>query len=203
MTDNTEQRRSFRVTETALLNHETIDESDFEKGIERWKIRTTGQPSIRSRALDLDARIAESLYHVRINAPAAADAIELLNNKIELLLEALPEFNAPIEALANKSAQLCELCADGMLFGTDELLEPGTKLFLRFLLLSDNRFFETFCTVTRCIDGDEAGLDKHRYWVAVEFHDMSNAETEILIQHLFSQQSELLRQRRKQTEAES
>ncbi len=203
MTDSMDKRRSFRVAETALLHFETIDDSDFEKGIERWKIRTAGHPSIRSRALDLDARIAESLYHVRIESSAAADAIELLNNKIELLLEALPEFNAPIEALANKSAQPCELCADGMLFGTDELLEPGTKLFLRFLLLSDNRFFETFCTVTRCIDGDEAGLNKHRCWVAVEFHGMSNAETEILIQHLFSQQSELLRQRRKQSEAES
>ncbi len=196
-----ENRRSFRINESVLLQYEVIDEADFDKGFERWKIRTGAPSSIRSKMLDLDARLDELLYRVNNESPAAGDAIRLLNDKLNIALEALPEFKQSKEALANQPAQICEVSADGVVFGSNEILCPQTKLLLRFLLISSNRFFETFCRVVRIIDAVDIDDCRHSHRIAVAFHGMKAAEREILIQHLFSRQSQTLRLRRKQAES--
>ena len=201
MTDNIEKRQSFRITESALLQYEIIDEAAFGKGLERWRIRRGAPSSMRSKVLDLDSRLDELLYRIKIDTPAAGDAIELLNNKLNIVMEALPEFRQSKDALANQPAQVCELSADGMVFETNEKLPLQTKLALRFLMISDNRFFETFCRVVRIINETDVDACPHSHRVGVEFHGMNAAEREILIQHLFSKQSETLRLRRIQSEA--
>ena len=127
-------------------------------------------------------------------------ALELLNNKLRMILELLPEFRHTKQALASQPAQSCELSAEGMAFGCDELLDPQTKLLFRFFLVSDNRFFETFCRVVQNVDDSNIDINPHKYRIAVEFHEMKAAEREILIQHLFRKQSENLRLRRKQSD---
>ncbi len=201
MTKGKEHRRSFRIMESALLQYEVIDEADFQKGLERWKIRPGAPSDIRSQVMDLDSRLDELLYRVKNDAPAACDAIELLNRKLNIVLEALPEFRQSKEALGNQPAQTCELSAEGMVFGSKEILPPQTPLLLRFLLISDNRYFETFCRVVRIIDEDDADARPGSHRVAVEFHGMNAVERETLIQHLFSKQSESLRMRRMQLES--
>lgn len=204
MINDKENRRSFRVSESALIDYEIIDEADFEKGLERWNIRAGTPSCIRARVLDLDARLHEVLYRVKNDAPSCHAAIELLNEKISFVLDVLPEYNQFKQGLGKRPAQRCQLSSEGMLFECDELLPAESKLLLRFLLVSDNRFFETFCRVIRVVDEDGTDSDngprKHR--IAVEFHDMGSAEREVLIQHLFSKQSEKLRSRRKQSDAE-
>ncbi len=202
MSKREEKRRSFRVSESVLLQYEIIDEADFEQGLDRWKIRTGAPCSIRSRMLDLDARLDELLYRVNNDTPVACDAFKLLNKKLNIVLEALPEFRESKEALANQPAQICELSAEGMDFGSNEILRPQTKLLLRFLLLSANRFFDTFGQVVRFIEGDDIDACPHGHRIAVAFHGMKAAEQEILIQHLFSKQSETLRSQRKQLESD-
>ena len=200
MTNGKENRQSFRISESALLQYETISEADFKKGLESWNIRVGTNSCIRPRVLDLDSRLEEVMYRVKNDAPPTYDAIELLSQKIDIVLELLPEFSQSKQALGNQPAQICELSAEGIAFGCDELLHPQTKLLLRFLLVSDSRFFETFCRVVRVIDERDVDTGPYKYRVAVEFHEMSTAEREILIQHLFSRQSEHLRLRRKQSE---
>lgn len=202
MSKREEKRRSFRVSESVLLQYEIIDEADFEQGLDRWKIRTGAPCSIRSRMLDLDARLDELLYRVNNDTPVAYDAFKLLNKKLNIVLEALPEFRESKEALANQPAQICELSAEGMVFGSNEILRPQTKLLLRFLLLSANRFFDTFGQVVRIIEGDDIDACPHSHRIGVAFHGMKAAEREILIQHLFSKQSETLRLQRKQSESD-
>ena len=201
MTDGKENRRSFRISESVLVQYKVIDEDNYQKGLERWKIRAGAPSGIRSRMLDLDSRLDELLHRVNNDTPAACDAIKLLNNKLNIVLEALPEFRHSKDALANQPAQICELSADGMVFGSNEILRPQTKLLLRFLLISANRFFETFCRVVRIVDGDDNDDWPHGQRVAVVFNGMKAAERDILIRHLFSKQSETLRLRRKQSES--
>jgi len=200
MTNSNENRRSFRISESALVQYEVIQQADFEKGLERWNIQAGTPSGVRSRVLDLDSRLDELLYRVKIDTPATHGALELLNQKLRIILELLPEFRHSKQALANQPARMCELSADGMVFGCDELLRTQTKLLLRFLLVSDNRFFETFCHVIENFDDGDVDTGRHKYRVAVEFHGMNAAEREKLIQHLFSKQSETLRLRRKQSE---
>ncbi len=198
MTKHNENRQSFRITESVLLQYEVIDEAEFEKGLKRWKVQRGGASGTRSKVLDLDARLDELLFSIKNNEPTICDAIKLLNEKLDFVLESLPEFKQTKDALASQPAQTCELSAEGMVFGSTELLPPRTKLLLRFLLISDNRFFETFAAVVRAVDVDDA--DSQSYRIAVAFHDMKTAERELLFQHLFSKQSETLRLQRKQAE---
>lgn len=200
MTSGKDNRRSFRILESALLKYDVIDDVEFSQGLTAWKIRQGAPSSIRSKILDLDARFDTLLYRVKLDAPAAASAIELMNEKLNVVLEALPEFRQSKEALANQPPQTCELSAEGMVFGSNEMLAPQTKLRMRFLIISDNRFFETFCRVIRTVTADDADNRPYKYNVAIEFYWTNAAERETLIQHLFSKQTQTLRLRRKQSE---
>lgn len=202
MTSGKENRRSFRILESALLKYDVIDDVEFAQGLTAWKIRQGAPSSIRSKVLDLDARLDTLLYRVKLDAPAAAGALELLNEKLNVVLEALPEFRQSRESLTNQLPQICELSAEGMVFGSNEDLAPQTKLRVRFLIISDNRFFETFCRVIRSVPDKHADDRPHSHNVAVEFYWTNAAERETLIQHLFSKQSETLRLRRKQSETD-
>lgn len=205
MTRRSEHRRSFRIVEFALLRYEIIDAKKFEQGLERWKLRLGAPSGMRSKILDLDSRLEALLYRIKNDAPATSDAFRLLNKKLNIIIEALPEFRETKEALASQPGQNCEISAEGMVFGSNKFLEPQTMLFLRFLLTSGNRFFETFCRVVRSRSKSESDtdIDAYSHRVAVEFHWENAADREILIQHLFSKQSETLRLRRKQSEADA
>ena len=123
MNDGIDNRRSFRLIEPVLLQYEIIDDEIFATGLDSWKIRCGQVTGLRSKAMDLDARIDELLYRVRHDAPSACDAIELLNEKLNIFLEALPEFRQSRESLTNQPAQDCELSAEGMVFGAKEALD--------------------------------------------------------------------------------
>ena len=64
-----------------------------------------------------------------------------------------------------------------------------------------NRYIETFAKVVRLTDPPSSGQAALSHGIAVEFHGMQPAVREILIQHMFSRESETLRMRRLQAEA--
>jgi len=97
----------------------------------------------------------------------------------------------------------CKVGEDDMVFPSAKELDVDTKLHLQLLLSSDNRFIETFCRVVRLTDPPQGNdTDILRYGIAVEFIGMKQAQREILIQHMFNRESETLRIRRLQIEAE-
>ena len=201
MNRHRERRRSFRVTETVLLDIQHLSEAEFNKGIDRWRLRTGGSSGLRTRVIDLDSRIDEALLRVGKDVPGIAEIARLLNEKINTVMEALPEFQETRNDLVMRPAQDCEIGSEGMLFGTDEDLSVGTRLLVRFLVLPENRLFESFARVrrTKAAESDELGPFSNH--VAVEFHGMNAAERENLIQHLFMKQTQVLRLRRKEAEA--
>ena len=200
MSKHQERRRSFRVTETALLDYKHLSEEEFNKGIDRWRLRSGGTSGLHTRVIDLDARIDEALFRVGKDVAGVAEVARLLNEKINTVMEALPEFQETRNDLVMRPAQECEIGSEGMLFGTDEDLAVGTRLLIRFLVLPENRLFETFARVRRikALEPEESDRFSHR--VAVEFHGMNSAERENLIQHLFMKQTQVLRLRRKEAE---
>lgn len=202
MTDGKDGRRSFRIIESALVHYEIISDKQLRNGLEQWRIRAGVHTGFRSKILDLNSRLEEALFRVNNDHPAVSGAIRILNQKLDLIIETLPHASQYNAALMDRPAQVCELSSVGMAFGCDEELHTQDMLAIRFLLVSDSRYFDTFCKVVRVRgnvkeDGDNG---RYPYQVAVEFAGMPDQEREILIQHLFSKQSEELRTRRKQAE---
>ncbi len=195
-----EQRRSFRISESIYLRYEVLSETEFDEGLARRKVRLGIDDGAQSKLVDLEARLSETMYMLASESDGVGRCLTLINEKLNLVIDQLPGLRRTKSALASQAPQTAELSADGMVFGTDQLLKVGTGIYLQMLLETDNRFIETFARVVRATDSPEGHESGHPFGVAVEFHGMQPAVREILIQHMFSQESQTLRMRRLQLE---
>jgi PilZ domain len=199
--DKPNQRRSLRVTESAYIQFEILDEQEFAEGIERRKLRLGRRRGLHSILIDLDAQLDQQLFLMKSTASHVGECVRLLNDKINAVIQHLPETLESNSSLAQSSPYTCQIGAEGMAFATDKPLEPGAKLALRFLLESDCRYFETFAEVIRAVEPPVGATHDRPYGVAVAFHGMKAAQQETLIHHLFNRESETLRMRRLELDA--
>ncbi len=199
MTDK-DKRRSFRISEFAYVKYEILSEKEFHDGLERRKLRLGQDDGASSKLVDVDARLGQAMYLLSTESSNLGKCITLLNDKLNIVIDQMPGLRKAKSSLAKLPPQTCDLGADGMVFFADKPLNVGTKLYIQFLLESDNRFVETFCTVVRETESahENEGLP---FGVAVEFHGMTPEQREVLIQHMFSRESETLRLRRLEIEA--
>ena len=203
MTEGQENRRSFRISESVYLKYERLTEEEFRDGLEHRKIRLGEDDGAQAMLVDIDARLGEAMYMMGAESDHVGKAMTLINDKINVVIEQLPGLRQTKASLANTDPMDCDVGADGMVFPCPEKLAVDTKLHLKFLLSSDNRFVETFCKVVRVTEtpqGNDTGA--YPYGIAVEFIGMKQAQREILIQHMFNRESETLRMRRLQIEKE-
>ncbi len=191
-----DNRRSFRIEETVYLKLDVISDREYRDGLDRRKMRMAGSDGLHSVLLDLDTRFDQKIYLLRAEASPAGECLTILNDKINAVIQQLPEMRESRSALAHSTPLTCALGADGMAFPSRKNYDISTKLSLRFLLESDNRYFETFAQVVRHVDPPgEIDIDRP-FGIAVEFHGIKSAQKEVLIQHLFDRESESLRIRR-------
>ena len=200
-TSDQDSRRSFRVSERVYLKFEIISNDEFSRGLDHRKIRLGRVDGVRSKLVDLDARLEEKLFLLHNESSRLAECLNIMNEKVNTVIEQLPELRQSKASLARTEPQPCEIGADGMAFAAEEKLDVGTKLSLRFLLESDNRYIETFAEVVREVEPPEESSEDRPFGVAVEFSGMKPAQREILIQHLFNRESETLRMRRLRLDA--
>ncbi len=196
MMDLKENRRSFRVQEKVYLKYEVINEEQFGLGLEHYKLQAGANDSAQAMLVDMEARLSEALFLLNAENPKVTKCLTLLNDKLNVVVEQLPTLRKTKASLAETTPQHCDVGADGMMFSSSERLDMGTRLHLQCLLSSDNRYVETFGHVVRISDPLDTGNPEHRYGIGVEFDDMSRAQREILIQYMFSRESESLRIRR-------
>ncbi|MDH3429840.1 MAG: PilZ domain-containing protein [Gammaproteobacteria bacterium] len=201
MNDGHENRRSFRVSESAYIKYEILDEKEFAEGLEHRKTRLGESDSAQALLVDIDARLSEAMFALNGESNQYGKCLTLLNDKLNVVIEQLPALRQSKAALASSVPQTCDVGADGIVFASAEPLEPGTKLSIQLLLASDNRYIESFCRVVRNT-GTPAGNDEKKFpfGIAVEFQGMKQSQREMLIQHMFNRESETLRMRRLQTE---
>lgn len=196
MTDGNENRRSFRVSESIYLKYETLTEEEFEEGIERRKLRLGENDGAQAKLVDIEARLSEAMFLLNGEHSQMGRCITLLNDKLNVAIEQLPSLRESKASLARTPPQTCDVGADGMVFSSERPMQIGAKLCMRFLLSSDNRFVETFGRVVRLTDPPDTSMPDRIYGIAVEFENMPATQREILIQHMFSRESETLRMRR-------
>lgn len=196
MTDPKENRRSFRVSESVYLKYEILSEEEFREGIERRKLRLGEDDGAQASLVDIEARLSEAMFLLNGQSAGLGRCMTLLNDKLNVVIEQLPSLRESKASLARKPPQTCEVSADGMVFSSKNPLQVGTKLSIRFLLSSDNRYVESFCQVVRLTDPPDTSNPEWCHGVAVSFENMPSTQREILIQHMFSRESETLRMRR-------
>ncbi len=201
MTTGAENRRSFRVSEAVYLKYEILSDEEFQEGLDRRMIRLGLDNGAQSMLVDLDARISQAMYMLNAESTQVGSLITLLNDKINVVINQLPGLKKAKSLLAKLAPQTCDVGAYGMVFSTEKPLSIGTKLYLQFLLESDNHYVETFGQVVRATDSPNGPDNGLPFGVAVEYHGMKREQREVLIQHMFNRESQTLRLRRLDLEA--
>lgn len=201
MNEGQENRRSFRVSESVYLKYEILSEQDFEEGLEHRRTRLGESDGAQAQLVDIDARLSEAMFKLNGESEKLGKCITMLNDKINVVVQQLPGLRQTKADLAKSLPLTCDVGADGIVFPSKQLIDPGAKLAVQFLLASDNRFVESFCRVVRTTD-TPVGNDPQDfpYGIAIEFHGMKPSQREILIQHMFNRESETLRMRRLESE---
>lgn len=196
MTSNAESRRSFRISEPTYIKYELLTDEEFNDGLERRKVRLGIDNGAQSALVDIDARLSQAMYMLGSQHGPVGKVLTILNDKINVVVNQLPGLRATKASLINTQPQICDVGADGMVFSSAQDIPVGTRLYVEFLLESDNRYVETFATVVRNADSPDRTDNQLPYGIAVEFHGMKSEQREILIQHMFNRESETLRMRR-------
>ncbi|MEM1175978.1 MAG: PilZ domain-containing protein [Pseudomonadota bacterium] len=196
MSNEYDNRRSFRVSEMAYVKFEKLSDLDFEAGLEHRKLKLGLNDDAQAMLLDVEARLSEAMFMLNAESESIGRCMTLLNDKLNIVVKQLPALRETRSALAKLPPQRCDVSADGLVFSSEQALKVGDKMHLQFLLSSDSRFVETFATVVRLTDAPDDSDPKRRYGIGVEFSGMKPEQREILIQHMFNLESETLRMRR-------
>ncbi|MEM8683913.1 MAG: PilZ domain-containing protein [Pseudomonadota bacterium] len=196
MSNEYDNRRSFRVSEMAYVKFEKLSDLDFEAGLEHRKLKLGLNDDAQAMLLDVEARLSEAMFMLNAESESIGRCMTLLNDKLNIVVKQLPALRETRSALAKLPPQRCDVSADGLVFSSEQALKVGDKMHLQFLLSSDSRFVETFATVVRLTDAPDDRAPKRRYGIGVEFSGMKPEQREILIQHMFNLESETLRMRR-------
>lgn len=197
-----ENRRSFRVTEDIYIKVDVLADDEFQGGMEHYKLRRGINDGASAKLVDVEVRLSEAMYLLNNEKTTLGRCITLMNEKLNLAIEELPGLREAKISLAQQPPQKCELSADGLVFSSERIMHEGDKVYVRMLLSSDNRFVESFCRVVRVTDPPDTSDPNRTHGIAVEFVSMPPAQREILIQHMFSTESETLRMRRLELDKE-
>ncbi|MGI9238585.1 MAG: PilZ domain-containing protein [Woeseiaceae bacterium] len=196
MTNGKENRRSFRISESVYIKYELIDDETVENGLEHYKLSQGMSDGAQAKLVDIEARLSEAMYLLNAEHGKVGRCMTLLNDKLNIIIDQLPSLRETKKSLAKAPPQTCDVSADGLIFSSKQPLSVGDKLYIQFLLSTDNRYVETFCRVVRLDDPPDTSGQDLPYGIAVEFVNLVPAQREILIQHMFSRESETLRMRR-------
>ena len=201
MTTGKDNRRSFRISESVYVKYEVVDEETVKNGLEHYKLSLGVSDGAQAKLVEIEARLSEAMYLLSAENGKVGRCMTLLNDKLNIAIEQMPTLRETKKSLAQTLPQTCDVSADGLVFSSKQPLSVDDKLYIQFMLSSDNRYVESFCRVVRLTDPPDTSGQDFSHGIAVEFLDLPPAQREILIQHMFSRESETLRMRRLEMDA--
>lgn len=190
---NDERRRYFRIDETMGVSYRLLSEAEAKAFA---KQRNKGEVDYSA---NFDNRIQTLLDACRIQAPIAAELIDLVNKKLNFVIHQM-DIDTHLMQQVAFSLQKVNVSACGMAFHCEENLALGKKLQIELLLHPG----ELRVTSLAQVVASSAALDggEQDYFIRVEFQQMTNHDQELLIQHIVKGQSVQLKKQRLLSEQE-
>lgn len=179
-----DKRRFFRIDDRLQLALRRLASDEAASSVQR---RTETMAAI-------DRRLRVLIDAARLQAPAVAELAELLNGKLEHVLETLHLHEELAQRAAFREHEV-NLSACGMALGTGEHYEAGERLELEMLLPPVPTHLKLLARVLRSTPKDGGG-----YHVLLDFARISEESQEQLIQYIVRRQSQFLQQLRAQRE---
>ena len=180
-----ERRRFFRIDDSLGVSYQRI--SDAEAAQHQVQLQHNSQ----LQALDsFESRIRSLIEASKIQTPIVAELADLLNKKLNLLINQL-EVDQKLLLHTPIKLQDVNISACGMAFDLGEAVPEGDRLLIQLQLYPDDTRLQIVARSVGCTENDEG------YYIRLEFHDMAADDQELLIQHIVRRQSRLLTLERK------
>lgn len=188
-----ERRRYFRIDESMGVAYQLLGEAEAKAFSQQAK---NGGADYTA---NFDNRIQTLLNACRVQAPIAAELIDLVNKKLNFIIHQMDVDTDLMQQVAYTLRQV-NVSACGMAFPCDEKLKLGQKLQLDILLHPGELHVVALAEVVASGVSDEAG--EGGYFVRVNFEEISAHDQELLIQHIVKGQSNQLKRQRLESEEE-
>ena len=187
-----ERRRYFRIDDFMGLSYRRLGAEEA-KAFAR-QAREHGNNF--DYAANFDNRIQTLLDACRIQSPLAAELVDLMNKKLNFVIQQMDIDSALMQNIAYTMKQV-NVSACGMAFANEEPLEKGQQLQLDIILHPSELHVTAMAQVVDCVPLDiEDAVDGMCCFVRLDFTEINSNDQELLIQHIVKRQAALLKQRR-------
>ncbi len=184
MTGIEERRRFFRIDDSLGVAWRLLSEEELQSNASQDQ-----RPmDVYSLLGSLENKIEHCLGQYRIKDPAAAELFDLLNQKINCVVNQMEAESIIVQKMAHRLQEV-NISACGLGFHVDSELGPGDKLLLDFVLHPSSVHITCYGTVIAC----EATTEADTFYTRVDFSNITEADQEMLIQHLVKRQGTLMR----------
>ena len=187
---NEERRRFFRIDDDINLYYKVIGQQPV-NNMSRVSNDILGSCSL-STALDMLTQESKVLMR-RIEAKDSdiSDYLKLLNNKIELIAQALTLQDADFNEQKTRNVNLS---ASGLAFDNEEELKMGEYLEVKMVLSSIAAVILVHAKVVYCRKNNDNDMDgKPSFIVGLDYVNMQEQDRELLIKHIVRRQMQQIR----------
>ena len=190
-----DRRNFFRVDDQALLVYQMVSVDEMDAGIRQLEGGGFAPDGLASNYTAMDARLTGLLESLKESAPGIAECLELLNNKVNSVLELSSIFKDPGDHILEQAPRECNLSASGIAFVNEEALPADAIIFVRMVLPPDYAYVNAYARIVRSEPLAEP-QGAYRYMVAAEYAFLLDRHRELLIKKIMSKESLALRLRR-------
>ncbi len=186
-----ERRQFFRVDDEVNLVYAKIDEKQVMEGtyvseniLGNWPL---------SSALEMVAQESTLLLHkISKFNPDVADYLKIIDNKIELLAQALVMQSGEF---TNNNIRNANLSATGIAFDSHEVFQNGDFLEIKILLVSSMAVVVAFGKVVYC-KSSQSESGQFPYTIGVDYVSIKDQDRELLIKHVVKKQLQQIRDKK-------
>ena len=187
-----ERRRFFRINDSMGVSYRVLGEEEAKAYIRRSK-QQDGSLDI---AANFDNRIQTLLDACKIQSPVAAELIDLVNKKLNLVIQQSDIDSSLIHNVAY-TVKKVNASACGLAFGIVDKLKIGQLLQLDIQLLPSDLNVTVLAEVVGCDPVEEEELtEDSKFFARFNFTEINNNDQELLIQHIVKRQAALLKHQR-------
>jgi hypothetical protein len=183
-----ERRRYFRVTDLVGLRYQFLSQDEQALAIQ------AKPSSLKDLLKQIDNEVLANLALIQTSQPEVHRLLDLLNQKINLALGA--ENHSQDDDLES-SNNVCSvnLSACGLAFPSDKSATLNQYVSLELTLYPNNVRLTLLAAVISC-DRYEESSERNKFIIRADFVDISDANQEVLVQHVIKRQAMQLKQQR-------
>jgi c-di-GMP-binding flagellar brake protein YcgR len=185
---NHERRRYFRVTDLVGLRYQLLSEDEQALAIQ-------AQPSsLKDLLKQINNEILTNLAFIQTSQPEVHRLLDLLNQKVNLALGA-DNHNQDQDLESANNICSVNLSACGLAFPVEKPANLNQYMSIELTLYPNNIRLTLLAAVIAC-DRYEEDNEKNKYIIRANYVDISDANQEVLVQHVIKRQAMQLKQQR-------